>query len=383
VPAVVETAQANSARRVFSRGHRPQLKILPKLNSQISQKFGSSLSYRQVGEEPLVIKQMPGSITSVFSEAEDFEAALRDQGCLGLLVAGPGVFRARLTQVALHRLRLSAAEEHLPRVAFVAVPADMILVLLPRGSGPPPIWGGITMRAGEIMTLGPSQRLHTRTEGPCRWGSLLLPALDLARYGSALTGAVFAVPSAARTWRPRLAVSRHLRHLHSAAIKAVESRSQAFIGAGAAHGLEQQIIHALVECLSAAPADGGTLAIRRHRDIAVRFESLIQTQLDRNPRMAEICSALGVSDRTLRQCCEEQLGTSPTRYLRLCRMQLVRRALYNGSYDGTSVSATAVRYGFRGLGRFAADYRAVFGELPSATLRQGWGLTLHRRRSRL
>jgi hypothetical protein len=69
VPAEVETAQANSARRVFSRGHRPQLKILPKLNSQISQKFGSSLSYRQVGEEPLVIKQMPGSITSVFSEA--------------------------------------------------------------------------------------------------------------------------------------------------------------------------------------------------------------------------------------------------------------------------------------------------------------------------
>jgi hypothetical protein len=60
---------------------------------------------------------MPGSVTSVFSEAEDFEAALREEDCLGLLVTGPGAFRARLTQVALHRIRLSAAEEYLPRIA--------------------------------------------------------------------------------------------------------------------------------------------------------------------------------------------------------------------------------------------------------------------------
>jgi hypothetical protein len=31
---------------------------------------------------------MPGSVTSVFSEAADFEAALREDGCLGMLVTG-------------------------------------------------------------------------------------------------------------------------------------------------------------------------------------------------------------------------------------------------------------------------------------------------------
>jgi len=70
---------------------------------------------------------MPGGVTSVFSEAKDFEVALRAEGCLGLLVTGLGQFRARLTHVALHRLRLLAAEEHLPRVAVTAVSADMIL----------------------------------------------------------------------------------------------------------------------------------------------------------------------------------------------------------------------------------------------------------------
>ena len=86
---------------------------------------------------------MPGSVISVFSEAEDFGAALREEGCLGLLVIGRGSFRARLTQIALHGLRLSAAQEYLPRIALVAVPADMILVVLPYGNRPPPSWGSV------------------------------------------------------------------------------------------------------------------------------------------------------------------------------------------------------------------------------------------------
>jgi hypothetical protein len=49
---------------------------------------------------------MPGSVTSVFSEAADFEAALREEGGLGLLITGRDQFQARLTQVKLHRLQL-------------------------------------------------------------------------------------------------------------------------------------------------------------------------------------------------------------------------------------------------------------------------------------
>jgi hypothetical protein len=51
---------------------------------------------------------MPSGVTSVFSDAEDFAAALRAEGCLSLLVTGAGQLRARLTQLALHSLRLSA-----------------------------------------------------------------------------------------------------------------------------------------------------------------------------------------------------------------------------------------------------------------------------------
>jgi hypothetical protein len=49
---------------------------------------------------------MPGSVTSVFSEPYDFQAALREDGVLGMLITGGGPFRARLTQITLHRPRL-------------------------------------------------------------------------------------------------------------------------------------------------------------------------------------------------------------------------------------------------------------------------------------
>jgi hypothetical protein len=144
---------------------------------------------------------MPGSVTSAFSEAADFEAALREGGCLGLLVTGPGAFRARLTRIALLRLRLSAAEEHLPRILLLAVPPGMILVALPGPAEPAAVLGGISVGPHEIMTLGPGERLHMRSYGRYRWSGIWVPATDLARYGSAITGAAFPIPAGVLRWR--------------------------------------------------------------------------------------------------------------------------------------------------------------------------------------
>jgi len=263
---------------------------------------------------------MPGSVTAVFGEAEDFAAALRAEGVLSLLVTGAGEFRARLTQIALNQLRLSAAEERLPRIALVAVPADTILVSLARGGASAPIWGGVQLRAGEIMTLGERQHLHMRTDGPCRWGSIWLPAAELQRYGSALTGADFALPSAARLWRLRPAMIRRLRHFHSAGIEAIERRSSAFIGGETAHGLEQQLIEALVEGLANGSAIEAEPATCKRRDIALRFEALLHAEPERCLRIAEIRTMLGVSARALRTACEEQLGIGPLAYVRSRRM---------------------------------------------------------------
>ena len=72
---------------------------------------------------------MPGSVVSVFSNPDDFCAALGAEGVLALLTTAPGEFCARLTRVSLNGLHLVSAAERLPRIAFVSVPADTVLIL--------------------------------------------------------------------------------------------------------------------------------------------------------------------------------------------------------------------------------------------------------------
>src|SRR5215469_2806819 len=327
---------------------------------------------------------MPGSRASVFGEVEDFQAALSSDGIAGLLVTGRGQFRARLTQVRLDGWRLAAVEEQQPRIAFVAVPGGTVLVSFPIAEGPSPVWGGIEVQTGEILTLGPGQRVHAKTLGSSHWGAIQVPDQQLAQYGRALNGARFVVPPVAR-WRPALAVVRQLRSLHRAAIRTAEARAGALTDLQAAHGLEQQLLHALIECLS-QEAEEETANGRRHRDILARFEDLLVAEPSAG--IADICAALDVSQRSLRECCKEHLGMGPSRYRYLCAMQQVHRALRSGNSDTTKVSGVAARYGFRGLGRFATRYRALYGELPSATLRRASNpgvveLTLGRRRVKL
>jgi len=89
-------------------------------------------------------------------------------------------------------------------------------------------------------------------------------------------------------------------------------RSRVLADSEAAYGLEQQLIHALVECLSAGSVDKETEVGCRHRDILARFEDLLQDRPA--PDIAEICAALGILERTLHQCCEEHLGMGPGDY---------------------------------------------------------------------
>jgi AraC-like DNA-binding protein len=316
---------------------------------------------------------MPRSTTSFFGEPDDFRATLQNEASLELFLTAHGEFRARLTQVLLDHLRLQAVEEHLPRVSFLAVPAGKVMVAFPVGDQPSLIWGGQRPRAGEFMTFGPGHRTHVRTLGPCRWGAIWLSAHTLTNHFHELTGRTLKIPPVAQLWRPRLTVGRRLLQLHGAAIHAAKSRPEIIVDKRAAHGMEQQLIEVLIECLSAGPLDEKSSARHRHQEILVRFEELLRTRQEQHLRAEQFGEALGVTDRLLRRCCAEGLGMSPTSYFRLRALHRVNHILRNQDPGSTSVSDVARCHGFLQLGRFAATYRSLFGELPSATLSRNLG----------
>jgi AraC-like DNA-binding protein len=100
------------------------------------------------------------------------------------------------------------------------------------------------------------------------------------------------------------------------------------------------------------------------------FEAFLAARRYQPLHLKEICAAIGVPERTLRGYCYKYLGTGPTHYLWLKRMDLVHRELLSADAKGMTVTKIATAHSFYELGRFSVDYRVLFGESPSETLRR-------------
>lgn len=82
-----------------------------------------------------------------------------------------------------------------------------------------------------------------------------------------------------------------------------------------------------------------------------------------------IAQAVGCSIRSLEAAFREWRQTTPTRYYRRVRLEAARADLLRG--DGTmTVGMVALQHGFPHIPRFAAHYRAAFGENPARTLQR-------------
>jgi AraC-like DNA-binding protein len=77
-----------------------------------------------------------------------------------------------------------------------------------------------------------------------------------------------------------------------------------------------------------------------------------------------------VGERSLRNAFKRTHNLLPCRHLRILRLNWARRALLEAENGLATVTEIATSFGFVELGRFAVEYRSLFGESPSATLRR-------------
>lgn len=91
----------------------------------------------------------------------------------------------------------------------------------------------------------------------------------------------------------------------------------------------------------------------------------IDAQLAERFTLGDLARASGCSARTIGMLFQHEFGVTPMAYVRNARLDCVRGELR--SSDDT-VGVVAYRWGITHLGRFAADYRDRFHELPSETI---------------
>jgi AraC-like DNA-binding protein len=84
----------------------------------------------------------------------------------------------------------------------------------------------------------------------------------------------------------------------------------------------------------------------------------------------DIAREAGLSARGLQQAFANQLGVTPSQYIRTVRLEYARADLVNSHPDHVTVADIASRWGFVHHSRFSASYAEKYGEYPSDTLRR-------------
>lgn len=160
-----------------------------------------------------------------------------------------------------------------------------------------------------------------------------------------------------------------LTSLLVAGFDAADTSARPFAQPQARKTLRDAILVELVDALEAGGRPARLDPSARRRMVECVRE-LVESRPDVPLTVLDVCRAVGASRRKLQYCFEEILGTHPAWYLRVLRLNAVRRELREHSPASASVSDVACRWGFWHLSRFAAHYRELFGELPSDTLKR-------------
>jgi AraC-like DNA-binding protein len=310
---------------------------------------------------------MPSSAARTFTDPDEYGEGIR--GRAELTVTGRGQFRANLVRIDLHELWMQRHSDNLSRITYSPKLSGRNVISFRTQEGPSLLLAGMETQLSAIVRHGgDADGFYQRSSGSAHFGSMSLP-IDKIVALSALAGCDLTAPRDTQSFAPRPSAMARLQWLHATAASLATEVPAIISNPGAARGLEQALIDAMVDCLSVGALEEDTAAKRHHRAIMRRFHAAIEDNGDQPLFLSELCASIGVTERTLRRCCQEQLGMPPKRFLLLRRMHMVRRALREAEPDAATVTAIATGFGFWELGRFAAVYGSMFGEHPSTTLR--------------
>ena len=127
-------------------------------------------------------------------------------------------------------------------------------------------------------------------------------------------------------------------------------------------------VGAIEEWSGSAPGDPPRSSRHGHYRVVRRATEFIAAHYSQDIGLPAIASHAACSPRQLQLAFKSVLGTTPLRYVKAVRLARARALLLRPGANAVSVSEAASAVGFNHRGRFSADYRRQYGELPAASI---------------
>lgn len=293
------------------------------------------------------------------------------QGVLEHVQLEPGVFRGQIAHTATADSRVDWGRYALSVLARGDLSTDMVSIALPlTGQGD---WRaqGQGVSAGDMIIFPERGDMLVALPPQAQWLSMQVPRSRIEAIGLApglhLNGGVRRISG---TMHPGL--EQTLAGL--APIVAPHDDAARFSAAEVELAHDELLTALLGELARRGGAHGAATALAPSERWKVirRAEEYVEGRGDQSVRIDDLCVAACTSLSRLERAFRETFGVSPRRYLMLRRLAAVRGELLRGGAD-TSITEVATRWGFFHLGRFSQEYRELFAERPSQTLRASQG----------
>lgn len=132
------------------------------------------------------------------------------------------------------------------------------------------------------------------------------------------------------------------------------------------HLIEDKLVDLLFSCLTSTMPTNVSMDLTYSKFANVI--DYIHQNIAELTSVNQICLNRKVSERTLRLLIRKKYQLSPKNYINTLRLNEVRKNLKNDS-ELSNVRQIASEFNFWHMGQFSRDYKKLFGELPSETIR--------------
>ncbi len=273
-----------------------------------------------------------------------------------------GKFQGRIVAVHTGQLQLSFSRRSTGIITRGNIPAGTTILTLPISMEHSLYYRGRSLADHEIISLNSNEEFELQTSLPSSVITVAVNSDLLEQQCNELTGYSFNN----MRYQERLLMNPHdygwrieqltawLWKLHSTRYTPCEWEEEL---------IEKAILGII---LSGARIPENLYKLPDRINVAKKAEDYIQKNLKNSLSIKELCTSIGTSERTLYQGFKERFGVSPKAFMKKIRLNGVRQDLLVNESQET-ISESAMRWGFFHLGRFSAQYKQMFYELPNAT----------------